>query len=323
MAEVTNAFTTYDAQANREDLSDIIYNIDPFDTPMMTAAGRRNVSNILYDWQTENLPVVDTTADLEGFELARAAGTPTVRQSGVAQINHRDATVSGTQDAANPAGKRQEMAHQIALDGKALKRDCETVMFGTIQDETLGDATTARTTFPLANWLITNLDEAGDATTAIPSTKTPRVAGTPRALTEDIFNDVLQSCYENGAEPTLYFVGPYNKRVVSTFDGRTSARQMIAFNRVVNSVTVYASDFGTIKILPTRWIDQVVQGPPTIGYSYIMDPAYYRVAFYRNFQRSMLGKLGDADTEMIVTEYGLQVDNEAAHGGIFDLTLAA
>lgn len=42
---VTNSFKTYDATANREDLSDAIYNIDPYDTPFMTLAGRRNVSN--------------------------------------------------------------------------------------------------------------------------------------------------------------------------------------------------------------------------------------------------------------------------------------
>lgn len=314
MAKVTEAFTTYDAQANREDLSDIIYNIDPFDTPMMTAAGKRSVSNIVYDWQVESLPAVDTAADLEGFELARAASTPTTRLSGVAQIKHRDATVSGTQNAANPAGKREELAHQMSLVGKALKRDWETILFGTIQAEELGDATTARTTFPFPNWIVTNLDEAGDATTADPDAKTVRVDGTPRALDEDIFNNVLQLAYENGAEPTWAFFGPFNKRVVSTFSGRESARQNIAANQVVNSVTVYASDFGTIKIMPTRWIR-----PKD---AFIIDPSYVRIAAYRNFQRSPIAKIGDADTEMIVSEMGLQVDNEAAHAAILDLTVA-
>ena len=110
-----DAYTTYDAKANREDLSDTIYNIDPFDTPLMTAAGRRNVSNVLFEWQTEELPAVDTTAREEGFELVRQESQPTVRQSGVCEIHERDATVSGTQEASNPAGKRSEMAHQMAL----------------------------------------------------------------------------------------------------------------------------------------------------------------------------------------------------------------
>jgi hypothetical protein len=315
VAKVTNAFDTYTASANREDLSDIIYNIDPFDTPIMTAAGRRNVSNVVYDWQTESLPAVDNTGDLEGFELSRAAGVATVRQSGVAQIKHKDATVTGTQEAGNPAGKRKEMAHQMALQSKALKRDCESVMFGTIQDEDLGNATTARATFPFMNYISTNatFQSGTGGTNPVLSTKTPLVDdSTPVALTETMLNDTLESCYTNGAEPTLLFVGAANKRVVSGFTGRSSARQNIAANKVVNSVTLYASDFGDIKVFPHRWIRS--------RDALLIDPRYVRVAFYRNFHRQGIGRIGDADTEMIVVEFGLQVDNEAAHGVIRDLT---
>jgi hypothetical protein len=319
VAKVTNAFTTYDAKANREDLSDIIYNIDPFDTPMMTAAGRRNVSNIVYDWQTESLPAVSVTGELEGFELARAASTPTVRVSDVCQINARDATVSGTQDAANPAGKRRELAHQIALVGKALKRDCESVLFGTIaQVKTLGDATTVRKTTGLINWLATNsvFQSGGSGADPVQATATAAVDDeTPILFTEAALNNCIQLCYESGAEPSLLFVGPYNKRIVSTFVGRANSRQMIAAKKVVNSVTMYASDFGDLKVLPTRWIRP--------RDAFLMDPRYFKVAFYRNFQRSSLGRIGDATTELILTEYGLQVDNEAAHGVIRDLTIAA
>lgn len=313
MAKVTEAFTTYDAQANREDLSDIIYNIDPFDTPMMTAAGRRNVTNVLFDWQTEALPAEQLTADVEGFELTRAASQPTVRQNAIAQINHRDATVSGTQNGSNPAGKKSEMAHQMALKSKALKRDMEKIMFGTSQVQNNGNATTARTTRSLINWLFTNTQFQAGGSDPVPATNTAVVAGTtPVALTEDMFNDCLEDCYKNGAEPSLVFCGPGNKRVFSTFTGRASARQNIAANEVVNSVTVYTSDFGDLKILPSRWV--------RTGDVFLIDPRYYRVAFFRNFQKTPIAKIGDADTNMILAEYGLQVDNEAAHGVIRDTT---
>ena len=90
--KVKNAFTTYSAQGNREDLSDKIYNIDPFDTPVVSMAARRTVKNRQFDWQTENLPVVDlANARVEGFELDRRAPTPTIRRSNVTQISSRDA----------------------------------------------------------------------------------------------------------------------------------------------------------------------------------------------------------------------------------------
>ena len=69
-AKVTQAFATYAATGNREDLSNAIYNIDPFDTPVMSAARRRNVKNRWFDWQTEFLPTVNlTNAQPEGFNL--------------------------------------------------------------------------------------------------------------------------------------------------------------------------------------------------------------------------------------------------------------
>ena len=56
MAKVTNAFDTYTATADREDLSNIIYNISPMQTPFMSSIGTRNVKNVVFDWQTESLP---------------------------------------------------------------------------------------------------------------------------------------------------------------------------------------------------------------------------------------------------------------------------
>lgn len=314
---VSSSFSTYDAQANREDLSNIIYNIDPFDTPIFTACGRRNVTNVLFEWQTESLPAIVTTADVEGFELERAASTATVRQSNVAQINHRDATVSGTQRKANPAGKRDELNHQLALVSKALKRDMETVLFGTTQVLNSGNATTARTTRPFVNWIETNtvFETAGSGADPIVSSNTAVVDGTQDAFVEADINEAMQLAYENGGEPPLLFVGPYNKRVASTFDGRSNSRHMIAANKVVNSVTVYATDFGDLKILPSRHM--------RARDAYGIDPAFVKVAYYRNFTREKMAKIGDADTEMLVAEYGLQVDNELAHFVIRDLETSA
>ena len=128
MAKVTNSFTSYDATSNREDLSNVIYNIDPTATPFMSAIGSKNITNVVFDWQTENLPTPSGTGQLEGFELSRATSTATTRESNVAQISSRDATVSGSQDASDPAGKKQELAHQMALMSKALKRDMEVAL---------------------------------------------------------------------------------------------------------------------------------------------------------------------------------------------------
>ena len=40
MAQISNTFSTYDAIGEREDLSDVIYNISPTDTPFMSAIAK-------------------------------------------------------------------------------------------------------------------------------------------------------------------------------------------------------------------------------------------------------------------------------------------
>ncbi len=156
MAKVTNAFDTYSATSDREQLSNVIYNISPQTTPFLSAIGKNSIKNVVFDWQTENLPTPSGAGQLEGFELARSAATATARVSNVAQISKRDATVSGSQQASDPAGKKSEMAHQLAIMSKALKRDMETALCQK-GAKTTGNATTARVTGGFESWITSNV----------------------------------------------------------------------------------------------------------------------------------------------------------------------
>lgn len=318
MAKVANAFTTYGAQGNREDLSNAVYNIDPFDTPIMSAGRRRNATNRTFDWQTEHLPDTDpNNAQVEGFELARTAGQPTVRVSNVTQISKRDATVTGSQEAGNPAGKGSEMAHQMALKSKVLKSDMEVIMSGRQERVTGEDSTpTARKTEAVCHWIARAVDKnavAGAAvvgyTSSLPSVSTDAFAavgaGNQVPMTEKLVGDAMQSAYTNGANPTLMIVPPAIKRTISTFVGRDTTQVMVGRTEVVATVDVIATDFGRLKVIPSRWIPSDV--------SLILDPNYLAVAFYRNFRQFPLAKIGDADTRMILAEWGVEMRNNLAH----------
>jgi hypothetical protein len=316
MAKVTNAFATYSAQANREDLSDAIYNIDPFDTPVMSAIGRRNVNNRTFDWQTESLPSVNTSnADEEGFVLSNAAATPTVRLNNNTQISHRDATVAGSQEASDPAGKKSEMARQMALVSKALKRDLESIIC-TPQPRTVGnDSGTARKTRTIEHWITTNVSYGTSG--ANPASETAAMTdGTLRALTETMFNDSLQAAWSVGGEPKVAYVGPAAKRKISTFTGRTGSQIAIGKAEAVNTVDIYRSDFGDIKIQPTRWL----RGAASSRTILFLDPKMAAMAYFRPFQTKNIAVTGDAETKMILVEWGIEMKNEKAHAKLSDLT---
>ena len=311
MAKVTNAFDTYSATSDREDLSNIIYNISPMQTPFMSSIGKRSIKNVVFDWQTEVLATPVATGELEGFELSRSAAVGTTRVSNVAMISKRDATVSGSQESSDPAGKRSEMAHQLAIMSKALKRDMEEALCQN-GAKTTGDASTARVTGGFESWITSNDSRgAGGASTGGGAAPTD---GTLRDLTEDLLKDVLQLSFGNGGEPSLAICGPHNKQVISGFTGRTQARQMIDANTVEASVSIYSSDFGELKIVPSnRSREESLL---------LVDPEYAKVSYLRDFKTVDIATIGDAMTKMIVVEYGLEVSNEAAHGVVADLNVS-
>ena len=88
MAIVANTFTTYSAKGIREDLSNVITNISPEETPYMSNIGRENVSNSLYEWQTDVLAAAAANAQLEGDDVTSFDSvTATVRLLNYAQIS--------------------------------------------------------------------------------------------------------------------------------------------------------------------------------------------------------------------------------------------
>lgn len=317
MPQISGAFTTYQAKANREDLSNAIYNIDPFDTPIMSMSRRRNTKNRSFDWQSEFLPTVDpNNAQIEGFQLVNSNGTPTTRLTNVTQISKRDATVSGSQEAADAAGKGSEMGHQMAMASKVLKSDMETIMSSRQERNDGADPGTPRKTEAICHWIGRALNKASAAagavigvTTGLPTLSTDVfaavAAGSQVALTETMLGDAMQKAYTNGAHPDTWVVPPAIKRTVSTFKGRSINQVIVGKTEVVSTVDVIQTDFGKVKVLPSLWM------PSDTGL--LLDPDYLATAFFRNFKSVPIAITGDAQTRMILVEWGVEMRNPLAH----------
>jgi hypothetical protein len=320
MARVAGSMQSYDAKGNREDLADIIYNISPVDTPIMSAAQRRTVHNTQFDWQTDALAAPDgANAQVEGFINGGTTSSPTTRLRNVTQISKKDVTVTGTQEAEESAGRKDEMSYQIAKRGKEIKRDIETILSG-VQALDFGSGGTGtetpRKTRALEHWLSANVSVAntmGGATYAAPGTETAAITdGTQRAFSETLLKTGMQLAYSRGAYPSNLIVGPVQKGVVSTFVGRTNAREITDDKTVVATVTLYASDFGDIKVIPSRYSRN--------RSALLLDFDYLAVAFFRNFRTTPLAKTGDADVRLLLAEWGFEVKSVDALQLIADLT---
>jgi len=318
MAIVANTFTRYSAIGIREDLSNVIYNIAPEETPFISNIGRENVKNTYFEWQTDDLAAASASnAALEGDDVTSfTAVTPTVRVGNYTQISTKNVIISGTVEALDRAGRRSELTYQLAKQGSELKRDMEAALLAN-QASVAGNTTTARRTAGLPAWLTSNTSfGSGGANPTVGSTPTAaRTDGTQRAFTETLLKNVISAVWTSGGSPKILMTGAFNKQAASAFTGiATRFRDVPAGSQaqIVGAADVYVSDFGTVSIVPNRF--------QRSRDAFVLDPEMASLAILRPIQQMELAKTGDAEKRMMLVEYGLKVNNQAAHGIVADLT---
>lgn len=322
MAVFSGTYTTHTAIGQREDLQDVIFDISPMDTPFISGCTRGKASATTHEWQTDTL--ADATSDnsqKEGDDYTSLdTSSPTVRVGNYLQISAKTVIISGTLEAVDKAGRKNELAYQIAKRGKELKRDMETIVLANLTSDA-GGSDTARVMAPLRAWLQTNTDLGTSGansghTSGVPSAFA--TDGTQRALTETIFKAVLESCWTEGADPNMLMVGAHVKQVVSTsitgvvtrnFDIANAAAKPTA---TIAAVDVYVSDWGIVRIVPNRF-QRARDG-------WVLDMDYVGLKFLRPMQTIALSKTGDAEKRLMLVEYTLCVKNEAALGLCADLS---
>lgn len=318
MAIVTNTFTRYSAIGIREDLSNVIYNISPEETPFISNVSRENVKNTYFEWQTDVLAAASSSnAALEGDDISSfQAVTPTARVGNYTQISTKNVIISGTLEAVDKAGRRSELTYQLAKMGSELKRDMESALLAN-QAAVAGNTTTARRTAGLPAWLTSNTNfGTGGADPTVGSTPTAaRTDGTQRAFTEALLKDVIAEVWTSGGTPKMLMVGAFNKQAASAFAGiATKFRDVPAGQQaqIIGAADVYVSDFGTVNIVPNRF--------QRARDAFVVDPEYASLAILRPIQQTELAKTGDAEKRLMLVEYGLKVSNQAASGIVADLT---
>lgn len=320
MSIKTNTFTQYDAKGNRENLTEEISNISPTETPFFSMVGRVKADAVLHEWQTDALAAVDTAnKQLEGDDIdsgTYSAATATVRLGNYVQISYKTGLVSATQDAVNKAGRKKEKAYQIVKRGKELKRDMEAIALAN-QGAAAGDTSTARATGSVLAFIKTNVDKhsggSNPSYTTVPTGT--RSDGTQRAFTETILKNVAQQIWTSGGDLGVLMVGAFNKQAASAFAGIAGQRfnaQGAKPSTIIGAADIYVSDFGNLSVVPNRFM--------RTRDALFIDPAYAKIMFLRPIQAIDLAKTGDADKFVVITEWGVKVLNEKAHGIAADLT---
>lgn len=326
MPASANSNKTYDVRTIREDLQDAMVSISPTETPFMSAIGTKSASNTFFEWPVVNLAAPSSANRvIEGEnDPGNDAPTNALRLGNYTQLSDKVVEVSSTAEAVNGAADAQTLAKQIAYKLKELKRDMETMLLDNVAANA-GAAATARATAGLPAFLRTNVSRGGGSPAGANGTLSGTTngfpnaaatdAGTTRELTEALLRGVIANCWTNGAEPSIVMVGAGSKQKISTaFTGTATKFKNVDDKKIVAAVDLYVSDFGELQVVPNRW-----QRTRDV---FVLDPSYARIAYLQRTKQEPLAKTGHAERRLISVEYGLQVDNEAAHGIIADINPA-
>ena len=321
MAIATNTRTTYGAIGIREDLSNIIYNISPMDTPFLSGVGKGSADNTLFEWQTDSLTAAAANQQLEGDDSmdALAVAEP-VRLQNYCQISYKAVQSSGTAEAVDFAGRKSSQAYQLAKRAKEIKRDMEKMLLSN-DVKVAGAAGTPRKTAAVMSCLGTTaagtsniilgsaspvvgvVNNGGSSPAVGPDGTTVASFGTSAVLTMAMINLAMERCFTLGGEPSTILAPADLKQKISAL-GVPGTGQATA----VNAVDVLVTDFGTLKIVPSRLM--------LADMLFFVDYDFWSVDYLRPFQTETLAKTGDSIKQLMIAEYGLRAKNGLANAAV-------
>jgi hypothetical protein len=312
MAQVANTYSTYDSVGQREELSDMIWNIAPTETPFSSNIERIGADAVLHEWQTDTLATASTSnAHIEGDDTAFTAPTATVRLNNRCQIMKKEVIVSRTNERVKKAGRKSEIAYQLAKKGLELRRDIEATLLAN-QAKVTGDDSTARKFGSVLSYIATNDNLAGDGASPAGTGADARTDGTQRAFTEAQVSAVQQAVWEQGGNPDIAFTGAFNKKIFSSFSGIATPMKDVSDLKIIAAADIYVGDFGELVIVPNRF-----QRARDV---LILQMDLWAIAELDPIFQEPLAKTGDAEKRHLITEFTLESRNEKGSGGVFDLT---
>ena len=308
-------YTSATAIGEREDLSDIIYRVDPDDTPLFSNAQKETTRGIITEWQVQELAsAADDNHASEGADFSYTNPSATTRLTNVHQIAVQAASVSNTLDTVDKAGRDKETAYVKVNKGIEQRRDINKSLYKNEAKSTSEPRKAAK----LITW-ITNVDKPSDMAAATgDGSDTADLTGTAAALTLAKIDAAMLAAYNDGGNPSMLLMSPTNKQNFSGLSSGSVSTNQITYTApreasIVGSVSLYLSDFGELSVTVDRTCPN--------SEMYLIDTDYVCIGSLpgRMFSASDVAPVGDATRFAIVSEYTLIVKAPKAHAAVIGL----
>lgn len=275
----------------REDLSDVITNIAPTDTVFMSNIGKEKVKGKYHEWLTDTLTTAANCAVTEGTDAVLATIAAQSRIGNYTQVAAKWFSISDTLEVVDKAGRRSEIAYQTGLFLKMLARDMEYGLLNNV----LATSTDPRSAKGVKGFITTNSTSAGIGfTTGTAST----------TLTETDFNQAIQLCWEAGGNPNMVLAPANLKRQISAFTGNSKLTTNVDADskKIILTVDYYESDFGIVKVYPTRFLAVDSTGYESI---LVLEKEKWALGTLQGLKTEKLARTGLSTKIQMSTEYTL------------------
>ena len=314
MAQPDNTFDSYDVAGIREDLSNVIHDVSPEETPFYATCKKVTATNTYHEWQTDALRAAGANAHTEGDATTAEARVATTRLGNYTQIFKNAVVVPDTDKGLDKAGRASEMAYQVLKIAKEQKLDIEKALFDNNKYE-VGSATAARELAGAEVWFTNTIQNKGAGGAHAAGTGADaRTDGTQTAFNQTKFDATMQSIWEKGGKPDSVYLSAFQMNLALAFTGNNSQRSTVQAGdaKVIKSLDVYVTPWGTIEFVPCR---------ETRGRTvFVMQDDMWAVAVLRGTKNVELAKTGDNSTRQVVTELTLVSKNDKASGLLTDCT---
>lgn len=306
----TNTFQTFQLRGNAEDVDNKIYNLDPEETPFLSSLESEQISARTPQWQEDTLAAASANnAMIEGDDFSGLAIVPTTVLTNVVQTHRKDIVTSGLAKAIKKYGRSDEHAYHLGKAAIDIRKDIEAAMLS----NNIGVAGATGTASKMAGLeLYANVNPQHNgvgATAAITNATLPVTAptdGATRALTEPIFTAALRQQWENGVSPKICYLAMVQKQVVNGFAGIGTRMIQVpprGMATIIGVSDIYVWETGPVAFVPV-YADRI-----RARTLFITDGNSIKRCFIRGIQREKMGKTGDTDKTMLVTDVTLKVTN--------------
>lgn len=226
---------TYDDNAIREDLLDLIVNIDPEEDQLYVGLAKHKASQPYHQWLTDTLAAVGLNAQVEGFDPAFAARTNPQRKANYTQIISAEFAVSDSERNSNTAGFKDRYSYEMQKAMLEWRRFAEfAIVRGSLASGTGSAARQLAGVFAQITTLATNAASV--------------------SLSENMMNSFLQNAWDQGGNVDMILVGGTLKRRISGFVNTNTRFVDATTSNVNNTINVYDSDFGRVEIHKHRYV---------------------------------------------------------------------